>query len=194
MYGSGLTYPVGIPRGGRGQSAPCSHWWTNASARRCRPAHRSAAFFAVTRTVYGRPMNAARRVAATRQTCQCCGGGAVLWRPSPCAECSTADRSCRSPVRAGTGLRDVSPEESAAQVLAGERALQVDLAGRLTYRFDTKDGASSGEEPLGRPYVGVGFSRYHAGTFGYDGGRPPAPSTSRSTLGRKPPDVAAVRS
>ena len=89
-FGLGLASPAGTAaglvrveahvsrwiRGGLGHSAPCSHWWTNAIARRCRPAHRSAAFFAVTRTVYGRPMKAPVRVAATLQTCQCCGGGA----------------------------------------------------------------------------------------------------------------------
>ena len=53
-------------------------------------------------------------------------------------------------------------------MLAGERALQVDLAGRLTYRFDTKDGASSGEEPLGRPSMSasafLGITLEHSDT------------------------------
>lgn len=36
--------------GARGQSTPRLHSWTNVNARRCPPAQRSAAFFAVTRT------------------------------------------------------------------------------------------------------------------------------------------------
>ena len=71
---------------------------------------------------------------------------------------------------ANVGLRDVSSAERATQVLAGESALQLDLAGRLTYRFRGDDTPAQAKA-FARPYVGVGAgaSRYSAGFSGLGG-------------------------
>ena len=57
-----------------------------------------------------------------------------------------------------------APGDAAAQTLAGERSLQLDLAARLTYRARGNDPAGRGAS-LVRPYVGIGagVSRYFAG-------------------------------
>ena len=69
------------------------------------------------------------------------------------------------------GLGGLSAGEHAAQVLAGDRALQVDLAGRFTYRFGNHDGPAPTPAtlPVGKPYLGfgVGVSRYFPGASGY---------------------------
>ena len=67
------------------------------------------------------------------------------------------------------GLGELSPAGHAAQVLAGDRALQIDLVGRLTYRFRGDD-APVGARPVGRPYVGfgAGVSRYFPGLSKYN--------------------------
>ena len=69
-----------------------------------------------------------------------------------------------SPADAVAAFREVTAGQSAAQVLAGERAMQLDLAGRLTYRFNAEPSRAT-EVPRARPYVGVGvgLSRYFAG-------------------------------
>ena len=66
------------------------------------------------------------------------------------------------------GLRELSAGEHAAQVLTGDRAMQVDLAGRLTYRFGDHD-APAPTLPVGRPYLGfgAGVSRYFPGIADY---------------------------
>jgi hypothetical protein len=78
------------------------------------------------------------------------------------------------------GFRTATPEDTALQVLTGERALQVDLAARLTYR-------SRGDEPVARgasvarPYVGIGagMSRYFPGFSTI--GEPDAPLSPSGT-------------
>ncbi len=64
----------------------------------------------------------------------------------------------------GAGFRTASPEDTALQVLTGERALQLDLAARLTYRSRGDDPVVRGAS-LARPYVGIaaGMSRYFPG-------------------------------
>ena len=64
----------------------------------------------------------------------------------------------------GVGFRTAAPEDTALQVLTGERALQLDLAARLTYRSRGSDAVVRGA-PLARPYVGIGagMSRYFPG-------------------------------
>ncbi len=64
----------------------------------------------------------------------------------------------------GAGLRTATPEDTALQVLTGERALQLDLAARLTYRSRGDDPVVRGAS-VARPYVGVGagMSRYFPG-------------------------------
>ena len=59
------------------------------------------------------------------------------------------------------GPRELSAGEHAAQVLTGDRALQIDLAGRLTYHFGNHD-APAPTLPVDRPYLGfgAGVSRY----------------------------------
>lgn len=59
----------------------------------------------------------------------------------------------------GVRLRTAAAEDTALQVLTGERALQLDLAARLTYRPVVRDAS------LARPYVGIGtgMSRYFPG-------------------------------
>ncbi len=66
------------------------------------------------------------------------------------------------------GLRGFSAGEHAAQVLTGDRALQIDLAGRFTYRFGDHDAPAS-TLPVGKPYLGfgAGVSRYFPGVSGY---------------------------
>ena len=63
---------------------------------------------------------------------------------------------------------ELSAGEHAAQVLTGHRARQMDLAGRLTYRFGDHD-APAPTLPVGRPYLGVGagVSRYFPGASDY---------------------------
>lgn len=77
----------------------------------------------------------------------------------------------------------VSAGQSVAQVLAGERAMQMDLAGRLTYRFNTEASPST-TGARARPYagVGVGLSRYFAGhqTLGLAGAGAGAASVALS--------------
>ena len=77
-------------------------------------------------------------------------------------------RSPASPATPGTGPGELSGGEHAAQVLAGDRALQIDLAARLTYRFDDHDGPAP-TVPVGHPYLGFGggVSRYFPGASGY---------------------------
>ena len=64
----------------------------------------------------------------------------------------------------GVGFRNAPPEDTALQVLTGERALQVDLAARLTYRSRGDDPVVRGAS-LARPYVGIGagVTRYFPG-------------------------------
>lgn len=64
----------------------------------------------------------------------------------------------------GVGFRTATPEDAALQVLTGERALQVDLAARFTYRPRGSDPVVRGAS-LARPYVGIGagMSRYFPG-------------------------------
>ena len=64
----------------------------------------------------------------------------------------------------GVGFRTVTPEDTALQALTGERALQVDLAARLTYRSRGDDPVVRGAA-LAKPYVGIGagMSRYFPG-------------------------------
>ena len=64
----------------------------------------------------------------------------------------------------GVGLRTATREDSALQVLTGERAVQLDLAARLTYRSRGDDRMVRGVS-LARPYVGIGagMSRYFPG-------------------------------
>ena len=64
----------------------------------------------------------------------------------------------------GVGFRTATPEDTALQVLTGERALQVDLAARLTYRSGGSDPVVRGAS-VARPYVGIGagMSRYFPG-------------------------------
>jgi hypothetical protein len=64
----------------------------------------------------------------------------------------------------GVGFRSASPEDATLQVLTGERALQLDLAARLTYRFRARDAVGRGAS-FARPYVGIGagVSRYFPG-------------------------------
>ena len=88
-------------------------------------------------------------------------------------------RSESSPATPMGGLGELSPAEHAAQALAGDRALQIDVVGRLTYRFRGDD-APVGARPVGRPYVGfgAGVSRYFPtlSTYnapGLDAERPP---------------------
>ena len=66
----------------------------------------------------------------------------------------------------GAGFRNAPPEDTALQVLTGERALQLDLAARLTYRSRGDDPMVRGAS-LARPYVGIGagMSRYFPGFF-----------------------------
>ena len=64
----------------------------------------------------------------------------------------------------GVGFRTAAPEDTALQVLTGERALQLDLAARLTYRSRGDDpvvrGASAARSYVG---IGAGMSRYFPG-------------------------------
>ena len=71
----------------------------------------------------------------------------------------------------GVGFRTATPEDTPLQVLTGERALQLDLAARLTYRPRVDDSVVRGAS-LARPYVGIGagMSRYFPG-FSTIGGR-----------------------
>ena len=64
----------------------------------------------------------------------------------------------------GVGFRTATREDSALQVLTGERAVQLDLAARLTYRSRGDDRMVRGVS-LARPYVGIGagMSRYFPG-------------------------------
>ena len=64
----------------------------------------------------------------------------------------------------GVGFRTATREDSALQVLTGERAVQLDLAARLTYRPRGDDRMVRGVS-LARPYVGIGagMSRYFPG-------------------------------
>lgn len=64
----------------------------------------------------------------------------------------------------GVGFRTATPEDTALQALTGERALQLDLAARLTYRSRGGDPVVRGL-PVARPYVGIGtgMSRYFPG-------------------------------
>ena len=64
----------------------------------------------------------------------------------------------------GVGFRTAAPEDTALQVLTGERALQLDLAARLTYRSRGGDPAVRGAS-VARTYVGIGagMSRYFPG-------------------------------
>ncbi len=72
----------------------------------------------------------------------------------------------------GVGFRTATREDTALQVLTGERALQLDLAARLTYRSRGNDPVVRGAS-LARPYVGIGagMSRYFPG-FSTIGGGP----------------------
>ena len=90
--------------------------------------------------------------------------------------------STMSRAGANIGLRDVPAAERAAQVLAGESALQLDLAGRLTYRFRGDD-TPTRAQAFARPYVGVGAgaSRYFAGFSGF--GRPTSDDASLRAAG-----------
>lgn len=71
----------------------------------------------------------------------------------------------------GSRLGEFSAGEHAAQVFTGERAMQVDLAGRFTYRFGNHDGPAPALPtlPVGKPYLGfgAGVSRYFPGASGY---------------------------
>lgn len=66
------------------------------------------------------------------------------------------------------GPVELSHAEHAAQVFSRDQALQIDLAGRLTYRFGGDD-ARAGTGPVGSPYVGfgAGVSRYFPGFSQY---------------------------
>ena len=77
-------------------------------------------------------------------------------------------QSFASLVTPGGGLGELSAGEHAAQVLSGDRALQIDLAGRLTYRFGNHDGPAP-TRPVGNPYLGFGggVSRYFPGASDY---------------------------
>ena len=64
----------------------------------------------------------------------------------------------------GVGFRTATREDSVLQALTGERAVQLDLAARLTYRSRGDDRMVRGVS-LARPYVGIGagMSRYFPG-------------------------------
>ena len=70
----------------------------------------------------------------------------------------------------GVGFRTATPEDTGLQVLTGERALQLDLAARLTYRTHGDDPVVRGAS-IARPYVGIaaGMSRYFPGFSTLDG-------------------------
>lgn len=70
----------------------------------------------------------------------------------------------------GVGFRTATPEGTALQVLTGERALQLDLAARLTYRSRGDDPVVRGAS-VAKPYVGIGagMSRYFPGFSTLDG-------------------------
>ena len=70
----------------------------------------------------------------------------------------------------GVGFRNAPPEDVALQVFTSERALQLDLAARLTYRSRGGDPVGRGAS-LARPYVGIGagVSRYFPGFSTLDG-------------------------
>ena len=84
--------------------------------------------------------------------------------------------------RPGVVFGNASSQDAALEVLTGERALQLDLAARLTYRPRIDDPTSYGGVPLATPYVGIGagMSRYFAGFSAFEGlgvdGVPLAPS------------------
>ena len=90
--------------------------------------------------------------------------------------------------RPGGVFGNASPKDAALEVLTGERALQLDLAARLTYRPRVDDPGSYGGVPLATPYVGIGagMSRYFAGFSSFEGrgvdGAPLAPSGTASPV------------
>ena len=88
----------------------------------------------------------------------------------------------------GVGFRNAPPEDTALQVLTGERALQVDLAARLTYRSRGGDPVVRGAS-LARPYVGIGagVTRYFPGfsTLGGLGFQQRTTSTFRRSASRR---------
>ena len=112
-------------------------------------------------SVRGVAFDAGRRITSGLEV----GAGLDLTTHPGAAFLSTVSRA-----GASIGLREVSSAERAARVLAGESALQLDLAGRLTYRAHSDDAATRANAFV-RPYVGVGAgaSRYFAGFSGFGG-------------------------